>query len=241
MLHIPSKGLGSFKQVMGKAPLVHTKNCHISGPKSYWKFHLERRGLTRRQLQLRDSSHRFAIAGSSSGQQPPTGCTHQVTSPGAEQIQHCRNQYLISYQFTQCTHAILSPFLNFHCTFRPFLILISRGSLQFLYVLYIYKILHVLYCMCIYLKCTYPCLSQAAAVSCCKKFSQGEKNALKSAAHGSLWHMQKQCICDGNINLCTNNWVQAQRAQFERALTLSLCSYLLSFEGMRMFSLELTL
>lgn len=35
MLHIPSKRLGSLKQVMGKTPLVYTKNCHISGPRSY--------------------------------------------------------------------------------------------------------------------------------------------------------------------------------------------------------------
>lgn len=35
MLHIPPEGLGSLKQVMGKTPSVYTKNCHISGPKSY--------------------------------------------------------------------------------------------------------------------------------------------------------------------------------------------------------------
>lgn len=84
------------------------------------------------------------------------GCTHQVTPPAVEHRFSTAKPvlHLISCQFTWCTHAILSPFLSFHCTFQPFLILISPSSLQF-YMYFTY----IKYCMCyivyIYISDTY--------------------------------------------------------------------------------------
>lgn len=158
------------------------------------------------------------------------GCTHQVTPPAVEHRFSTAKPvlHLISCQFTWCTHAILSPFLSFYCTFQPFLILISPSSLQFyMYFTYIkYCMCYIVY-ICIWYLHTYTALllSQAAAVSCCKEFSS---QALKSAVELK----DPYCVCRNNA-LVMGTSTSAPTTGYKhrglslRGLWLCLCSHIL--------------
>lgn len=148
ILHIPSKRLGSFKQVMGKSTLLYTKKCQISGPKSQLELPPGEGGAD----QFRDAlTIHTAHTDCRNGQKWLTA-SNGLHTPGngtrsGARSQHCKMSiascFMSAYVVIQCTHAILSQFLSFHFTFQPFPIPISPCSLPF-YMYFTYT----KYCIC---------------------------------------------------------------------------------------------